>query len=577
MKKIRFSLLAMAVVMVSNVVSAQTVEQGRKFLYYQRYKSAKDVLEKVVASNPNNIEGVYWLGQTLLQMKDSAGAEALYRKALQSNGNAPLLLVGMGHIELRKGKGADARQRFETAISLTKAKDIDVFNAIGVANVDAKDGDANYAIEKLNLATQVKKFNNAETYIILGDAYRKLVDGGNAVTNYQKALTIDPKRAEAKYKIGKIYLTQGNKEYFLPAFEEAVTMDPNYAPAFYELYSYYWNHGDVNKAKEYLDKYIAVADPSPENDYDRLTILFLAHDYDATIAGSQANLAKLGDAATPKYYKLIAYSYDAKNDSANAKKYLDLYFAKQKPDGFVPQDFAFYAKVLAKFPGNDSLVYKNYLLAVEKDTSADGKAKLIKEAADLAKKTGNRVAYADWMGKLYRTNKNPSNADLYNWGYANYQAGNYKLADSIFCGLYQSKYPNEIYGYLWCARSKQAQDDSTNSGGLAVEAYEKLAQMGRSLDSAAKAAGSPDSVKYRPQILQAYFYLASYYNDIKKDKQAAISYLEKVLEVDPTNATAPKFIEILKKPAKQASPAKQSGTKPKAGAGTQAKPSVTGK
>src|ERR1700694_1595489 len=104
MKKIRFSLLAVAVVMVSNVVSAQTVEQGRKFLYYQRYKSAKDALEKVVASNPNNIDGVYWLGQTLLQMKDSMGAEALYSKALQSNGNAPLLLVGMGHIELRKGK-----------------------------------------------------------------------------------------------------------------------------------------------------------------------------------------------------------------------------------------------------------------------------------------------------------------------------------------------------------------------------------------------------------------------------------------------------------------------------------------
>ncbi len=42
------------------------------------------------------------------------------------------------------------------------------------------------------------------------------IDGGNAVTAYNKALSLDPKLAEAKYKIGKIYLTQNNKEYFSP-------------------------------------------------------------------------------------------------------------------------------------------------------------------------------------------------------------------------------------------------------------------------------------------------------------------------------------------------------------------------
>ena len=60
---------------------------------------------------------------------------------------------------------------------------------------------------------------------------------------------------------------------------------------------------------------------------------------------------------------------------------------------------------------------------------------------------------------------------------ANYSAGNYKKADSIFCGTYESKYPNEVFGYLWCAKSKQAQDDSLNSQGLAVDAYEKLASF----------------------------------------------------------------------------------------------------
>jgi tetratricopeptide (TPR) repeat protein len=550
MKKIRFSLLA-AVVIISNVAFAQSVEQGKKFLYYQRYKSAKETLEKVLASNPNNIDAVYWLGQTLLldpQLKDSVAAKALYQKALQTNGSAPLLLAGIGNIELREGKTTDARQHFETAISLTKGKDIAVLNAVAEANVDAKAGDGPYAIEKLNMATQIKNFNNPETYIIMGDMYRKLVDGGNAVISYQKALSLDPKLAEAKYKIGKIYLTQNNKEYFLPAFEEATQLDPSYGPAYYELFYYWYFHSDVNKAIGYFDKYAAVTDPKPSDEYDRISFLYAAKKYQECIGASQQKISTLGAGADPRYYKLIAYCYNDQGDSTNAKSYLDQYFAKQKPDAFVPKDFSFYAQVLSKFPGNDSLANLNYEQAVARDTVMDEKMDLVKEASDVAKKSGNKAASAKWLGVLYNMKKNPANSDLYNWGIANYQAGIYKSSDSIFCGVYETKYPSEIFGYLWCARSKRAQDDSTNSGGLAVEAYQKLADQGKTLDS----------VKYKNQIVEAYFYLASYYNDVKKDKNMAIANLQKVVDVDPTNTTAKQFLEVLQKP-----PAKQPAQKPK--------------
>ena len=151
--------------------------------------------------------------------------------------------------------------------------------------------------------------------------------------------------------------------------------------------------------------------------------------------------------------------------------------------------------------------------------------------------------------------KNPSNTDLYNLGQAYYQAKNYKVADSIYCGVYQTKYPAEIFGYLWCARSKQAQDDSTNSGGLAVEAYKILAEKGRQLDS----------VKYKAQVLGAYYYLIQYYNDIKKDKESAIMYANKGLETDPTNPDLIRIQGILTKPPAK-TPAKPAATKQKTGA-----------
>jgi len=559
MKKITFSLIAMAISV--GALMAQSVDQGKKFLYYQRYKSAQEQFEKAIAANPNDINAIYWLGQTYLANKDLKNgqtmAKDLYQKAFATNGSAPLILAGVGHIELLEGKNNDARQRFETAISLSKAKDIDVLNAIGAANADvnAKTGDANYAIEKLNLATQIKNFKNPLTYSIMGDAYRKLVDGGGAVTSYGKALGADPKYAEAKWKIGRIYLTQNNKEAFLPAFEEAIQLDPNYAPAYYELYYYWYFHSDVDKAITYFDKYITLTDPKPTDEYDKIGNLYAAKKYADAIAKSQAKLAAEGANADPRYYRLIAYSYNDQGDSVNAKKALDNFFAKQKPEGFVPMDYSFRAELMAKFPESQADALNSYQKAVEADTSMEGKLDLLGKAAGLAKRIGQREAEAGFLKQLYGLKKNPSNVDLYNLGQAYYQSKNYKVADSIFCGVYEAKYPEEIIGYLWCARSKQAEDDSIGSAGLAVEAYDKLAQMGRKIDS----------VKYKAQIVSSYSFLASYYNNIKKDKETAISYLQKILEVDPTNPDAPKFIEILKRPPAKQPAQRQPVTKPKTG------------
>ncbi|MBN9383394.1 MAG: tetratricopeptide repeat protein [Chitinophagaceae bacterium] len=564
--KFRFSLLVMALVGFCGGALAQTVDQGKKFLYYQRYKSAKDVFDKILASNPNNIEAIYWQGQTLLEMRDSVAAGDLYSKALQSNGNAPLLLAGMGEVELRLGKTTDARQRFETAISLTKAKDIDVLNAVADANIDSKAGDATYAIEKLNTAMQVKKFNSVDTYILLGDAYRKLIDGGNAVQSYQKALTIDPKYAEAKYKIGKIYLTQNNKEFFLPAFEEAVQMDPAYAPAYYELFYFYYFHWDPAKATEYLQKYTANSDPGPEVEYLNVDFLIASGKFAEAKTKAQGLITSLGDKVTPRMYKTIAYACDTTNDVACAQQNIATYFQKADASTLTGADYALEGSIQSKATDSAGKVkaIESYKKAISRDTLPENRAKYLAKGLELAKKLNYKQGVADLAAIEYATKKDPNQNDVYNWGISNYQAGNYKTADSIFCGIYESKWPNEIFGYLWCARSKQAQDDSANSQGLAVEAYDKLASVGRAMDSTAKAAGSTDSVKYKNTIITSYFYLAQYYNDVKKDKNMAIAYLQKVLEVDPTNATAQKFKDILSKP-----PARQQsagGAKPRTGA-----------
>ncbi|MDQ2862603.1 MAG: hypothetical protein M3R50_02950, partial [Bacteroidota bacterium] len=100
-----------SLILFGHVLFAQSIDDGKKFLNYEKYTSAKDVFSKLVTADPNNIEAAYWLGQTYLENideTDTAAAKALYQKTLQAHPNEPLMIVGMGEIDLFEGKKTDA-------------------------------------------------------------------------------------------------------------------------------------------------------------------------------------------------------------------------------------------------------------------------------------------------------------------------------------------------------------------------------------------------------------------------------------------------------------------------------------
>ena len=107
MRKMKQFFLLSSFIFLGNTLFAQSIDEGKKFLDYERYTSAQNVFSKLVAANPNDIEAVYWLGQTYIKNgdnPDTAAAKALYQKALQANPNTPLLMVGMGEIDLMEGQ-----------------------------------------------------------------------------------------------------------------------------------------------------------------------------------------------------------------------------------------------------------------------------------------------------------------------------------------------------------------------------------------------------------------------------------------------------------------------------------------
>src|ERR1700712_302270 len=104
MKKIKVGMF-LAALLFTNLLFAQSIDDGKKFMYYERYKSAKDVFQKLLTANPNNDEAAYWMGQALISpddrtAKDLADAKSLYQTKLAANPNSALLMAGIGHIEL---------------------------------------------------------------------------------------------------------------------------------------------------------------------------------------------------------------------------------------------------------------------------------------------------------------------------------------------------------------------------------------------------------------------------------------------------------------------------------------------
>ncbi len=571
MSKIKAAFLFLAAAMVVNFVSAQNIDEGKKFLYYEKYKSAKSVFEKLLAANPNNADAAYWLGQTLISNndnKDITGAKDLYRKTLEANSNSALLTAGMGHIELIEGKTQDARNRFETAISLSQGKSIPVLNAIGLANgnFDSKNGDAAYAVDKLKLATTLKGFKDPETWCLLGDAYRKFGDGGSAQRAYESALAITPNYARAPYRIGKIYQTQGytQSEIYMKYFNQAIALDANYTPVYNNLYNLFYQT-NVGKSAEYLDKYLTLmGEDEPNSCYYRASMKYAQALNAEAITQADQCIAAGGAAPYPNLFGLKGYAYDKLNDSVNAKASFEKFFALQKPEKIGPTDLETYARILLKFPGNEALAGTMIDKGIAIDTTEAGKVSLMKV---MATKYESQKLYADaaaWYKKILDVKKNPTKTDIFNAANNFSRGANYTAALDGWAG-YVTKYPAETYGYYMTAVT-HGKVDTTMILGSAVPSYQKVIELG-------EAQWATDSAKVKVHLLNAYKYLIQYTYNIKKDKRGASDYCAKYLAKEPADTEVQGFKKIFDSPATKSpasTPAAKSATGSKPATGTKA-------
>lgn len=554
MKKLKFTLILLCSLLAVSFSNAQTIEDGKRFLYYEKFISAKNVFQQLLTANPANDEAAYWLGQALLgsqEEQDIAAAKAVYQTGLSANPNSALLNAGMGHIELLEGKTQQARNHFETAISISGGKSIDVLDAVGFANADfdSKFGDAAYAVEKLKQATQIKKFKDARVMTNLADAYRKVGDPANTQPTYEAALAIDPKYARAKYRLGRIYQSQGRGQepIYLQFYNEAIALDPNYAPVYFTLYQYFYET-DVVKSAQYLEKYLAAKGADEPNACFMRAQMKLAQGLFAEAISSSESCIAGNPNPYPNLYGVIAYSAYRLNDSVKAKTAFDMYFQKQKPAKIGPTDYKYYAEILLKFPGNEALAGTYLLKAIDLDSTEAGKISLIKSIAANYESKLQYGQAADWYKKIVYIKKTPGKTDIYNAGIGYYREKNYRGAVEMF-DLYIQKFPEDIFGYYYKGGS-QAGIDTLMVSDSAYQTYTRAVTVGEAY---------PDKSRILTLLKGSYRYLIIYAANKLKDKELALQYVDKALLLDPADAELIGFKESISKMGTN-TPAPKAGT-----------------
>ncbi|RFS24507.1 hypothetical protein DVR12_04670 [Chitinophaga silvatica] len=571
----RKSLIVALLCAASSSVMAQSVEDGVKDLYYGKYLSAKQNLEKVIAAKPTDDKAYYYLGIAQLGLEDVAGATATFQKGLQAVPTSNLLQVGMGRIDLINGNAAAAKQKFEAASTATQGRDGDVARAIADANTEVKGGDRGYA-----LAVMEKLLNNegrkkkevytatAADYIELGDAYRYLggENGGKAITSYEKALDLDPNNAEAVMKQGLVNYNARLKAEAVADYAKATNMDPKYGPAYYELFNFYItprkDQLSWDNAAQYLQKYMEVADPADKtkNEYLSAYISFFKKDYDNAISKGQAAMPGANEYYTNKLSLLVGDAYLQKGDSLNAQKTMDEYVSKVGESKLDSNDYKLLSNIYMRLKSSDEATQAQYsdkavdYLQKYANSITSKDAETYSQIAEALKNAKKYAAAGEWYQKaidmMIANKEQPGALDYYNVGlYKYYGALASKpadqalltQADEAFGKVIELK-PDLGSGYYWRGMANYAKDQQAQEG-LAKPYFDKYIEI-----------SGGDPAKNRSTLINAYTYELLYHY-FKEDKENVKVYAEKLLSVDPNSQTVKEITENMAAREKAAKPA----------------------
>jgi len=506
---------------------SQTLKQAVANTENELFETSAQAFYKLIAAKPSDAELLYYMGENFYASERLDSALHYYTKGMMVDPNNALNYVGKGKVEMANGNLREAQGLFARARELSANKNPEVLLKIADAYVTNEAKDMAPAFEVLTIAEKLDA-KNPKVYLTLGNAQLLATnDGTSALTNYEKAAALNESSPVPNVYMGALYERGRAYDLAFEQYNKAIAKDSTYAPAYRQLGDLYYKYNDYKKAKESYAKYLKLAGNSFSATVKYAKFLFLAKDYPAAIDEIQKIMAV--DNSLNVLNRLLGYSYYETKQYSEGLLYLKKFFenAESGKNKIIAQDYSYMGKLLAATSA-DSLAVPEFKKAMEMDSANQDNYVDLSNAYLKMRKYDEAIATLSL--KLQRM-KDPGINEYFRLGQtllrkagALKDSTTYTEADSLF-KIVTEKKPEEIMGYYFRAQANAGQDPQTVRG-QAKPYYEKVIEL-----------GAADPVKNKRFLVEATYYLAYYYYNIK-DKPNATTYADQVLAIDPTNQQA---------------------------------------
>lgn len=522
MNMIKQTVVAAAAMTLSWSVQAQSLEEGVKMYQYERYESAKKALSPLAATNPI---ANYYLGLAELGLEHTEEAKNIFLKYPEDAAN----MAGQARIAYMTNNAAEGAQLTKAVADKAGKKGWEPLKYAADAITYTEGGNKQQAIDWYKEA--LKRNENNDTRIALGDAYQQVPGGGGeAMNNYEKVTGKDPKNSLAFSRIGKLWYSAKTYNLALENYQKAKEADPENPLPYRDLANAYFWTGKYDLAKQNVEKYLELSDKSVDDQIRYMEILYLAKDYQGAI---QKATELQGQGVTkPGLYGILGYSYLETKEYDKALEYIRQYFSVQDAKKIYPLDYLYFGNAYLGGNMTDS-AEAYYAKAIAADT-AENKSETYRKIAEGFKTAKDYAKSAAWYNRLVTEYPETQAIDYFWAGAMYYYAKDYENAAKGFEAM-ETKYPDQPSATYWRGRVAAAQDEEAKTG-AAVESYEKwLTAVG---DTA---------YEKKNDLMYAYQYLALYYYN-KSEMGKARDYLAKIEGIEPTNSFAKQLKEAISAP-----------------------------
>ncbi|HLP06246.1 MAG TPA: tetratricopeptide repeat protein [Paludibacter sp.] len=522
-------------------LSATESGKGQGASYYNAGfpQVAKPLLLNEYKSNPaNSSEVCYYLGNIYFEENNLDSAAYYFNIGTSAQPVSTLNTVGLIMMKM-KSDMPGAENEIKNLLKIKGNKKNEAL-LISISRAYLVNGKLDKATEFQSMVKSLKP-KSANGAVLLGDIRLAKNELGPACGSYETAILYDENCKEAYIKYARAY-KNANPKLAISMLERLKQNQPDFLLADRELADIYYAQNNFEKAAELYEVYLKSGNSNVQDLTKYALTLFLNKNFEKSLEVANMGLQKAP--RNPALNRLAMWNnIDLKRFEEGLKAADKFFNQTDKPD-FTYLDYRYYGQALRETKQFD-LSIQQFEIALKMDST---KTELWKDISDMYSDKGdlqNSInTYIKYMNSLSDDKKT---ADVkIALGKLYYSLGNSKdagqdiktnallKADTIFAQVFSIE-PTVYRGVFWRARTNSVLDPETSKG-LAKPYYEQtVAIVEPKADS-----------RYNSVLIECYSYLG-YYFILQNDNLNSLAYWNKIIAIDPNNATAKKAMDGIQK------------------------------